>query len=198
MAQDKSKEPIPPNGFIAKFDEKYSTWYYVNLDTKKSQWEAPTGTKFNDAPDAPPPSYNEKPQGTGASNNSQRSYPQQGYGAGNQPGYGGPQQGYGGYPQQYPQQGYGGYPQQYPQQGYGGYPQQYQQYPQQRQSRFGGGGGSMMAPAMMGLGAGALGFMAMDGIMDHQQEDAYQDGYQDGMDNGGGDFGGGDFGGGDF
>ena len=32
---------------MAKFDEEYSTWYYVDLKTKKSQWDAPAGTRFD-------------------------------------------------------------------------------------------------------------------------------------------------------
>lgn len=59
MAQDKTKVPKVPDGWLAKFDDKYSTWFYVNLSTKKSQWEPPNGTTFDSqsGDDVPPPAY---------------------------------------------------------------------------------------------------------------------------------------------
>jgi WW domain len=33
--------PAVPEGWTARFDEHYQRWYYVNLATKKSQWEKP-------------------------------------------------------------------------------------------------------------------------------------------------------------
>jgi len=34
--------PATPEGWLAKWDENYRQFYYVNLLTKKSQWEMPT------------------------------------------------------------------------------------------------------------------------------------------------------------
>ncbi|KAI3403999.2 RCF2 [Candida oxycetoniae] len=210
---DPNKPPNVPDGWLAKFDEKYSTWFYVDLATKKSQWEAPKGTKFDtgDVADVPPPAYSPKENNSkvnsttsnqsnrGAFNRHQQPQPQPqpNYGGGYppQPGYGGyppPQPGYGGYP---PQTGYGGYPPPggyYPPQGYGGYPPP--QAVQQQPRRSGLGAGSMA----MGVGGGLLGGMllgnAINGWEDHERMEGYQDGYQDGFDQGG-DFDGGDFGG---
>lgn len=190
---DPNKPPSVPSGWLAKFDDKYKTWYYVNLETKKSQWEAPPSS---DTPPGPPPSYNASNSKSSLPSQSdsgshraspnpgyQRGYPPQGQGRG---GYGGYQQ----YPpqqyQQYPPQPY---PQQYPPQPYPPqpYPQQYppQQYAQpQRQSRMGGG---MMPGLMMGAGAGLLGGMAMDAFADHERDEGYQDAMQDQQFNGGGD-----------
>ncbi|CCG20484.1 Ifu5 predicted membrane protein [Candida orthopsilosis Co 90-125] len=224
---DPNKPPTIPSGWLAKFDDKYKTWFYVDLSTKKSQWDAPKGTVFDKDDDVPPPAYSPTASkaGTASPNSSKSSVPakdEQGKGLFNrhqqQAGYGGAggvppraqypsQPGYGGYP---PQQGFGGYPPQgyggYPPQGYGGYPPQgYGQYPpqqQQQRSRFGGGAGNMA----LGVGGGLLGGMLLGSAIndwdDHERMEGYQDGYQDGYDNGGdyggGDFGGGDFGGGDF
>lgn len=38
--------PKVPDGWKAQFDDKYQTWFYVNLNSGKSQWEAPEGTTF--------------------------------------------------------------------------------------------------------------------------------------------------------
>ncbi|KAF5209599.1 WW domain-containing protein wwm1 [Clavispora lusitaniae] len=55
---DPNNQPIPPEGWTARFDDKYKTWFYVNLSTKKSQWEPPKGTTFKDAAaDIGPPPY---------------------------------------------------------------------------------------------------------------------------------------------
>ncbi|KAK6891572.1 WW domain-containing protein WWM1, partial [Candida tropicalis] len=106
---DPKNPPKVPNGWIAKFDDEYSTWFYVNLDTKKSQWEAPSGTSFNDRPSSPPPppaysshddsrnnSSNNVNQNKSSSSRPAASNPSSGYQRGN---------GNGGYQPQ-PQQGY--------------------------------------------------------------------------------------------
>ena len=176
MTKDDSKNPPQvPDGWVAKFDDEYSTWYYVDLKTKKSQWDAPAGTRFDSksaGDDVPPPAYSptesksrsnapsgNQPRPAASNPNTQRDYQQ------------GPPQG------QY-------------------YQQQQQQQPQ-KQSRFGGGAGSMA----LGVGGGLLGGMllgnAINSWEDHERMEGYQDGYQDGYDNGG-DYDGGDFGGGDF
>lgn len=190
--------PIVPNGWKAQFDEEYQTWFYVDLKTGKSQWEAPEGTTF--PPEEQPPSYTPK-QDAAAPQQAQPQAQQQA-----RPMYQQQQQypAQPAYPQQYPQ-----YPQQYPPQ----QPVYYQQPPQQHsngRSRWGG--------AAMGAGAGVLGGLAlgslltphyvmgpgyMDPGMGYQQgyENGYDNGYDNGFDNGfdnGGDFGGGDFGDGGF
>jgi hypothetical protein len=35
------KAPPVPEGWLAKWDEEYKEWYYVNLHTKNSQWMKP-------------------------------------------------------------------------------------------------------------------------------------------------------------
>lgn len=205
VEHDPKNPPNVPDGWLAKYDDKYKTYFFVDLKTKKSQWDPPSGTTFDtkSADDVLPPPYSpsltnaSKQQGLQAGLQNrlnmgqqnpqqyqqyppQQQYPQGGY----------PQQGYG-----YPQQGYG-YP---PQQGYG-YPpqQQYMQQPyvQQKPQRSGLGG---MGGIGMGVGGGLLGGMLLGNMMnDHNEMEAYQEGYQDGDMNGGGDYGGGDFGGGDF
>ncbi|CAN6675023.1 WW domain-containing protein Wwm1p [Trichomonascus vanleenenianus] len=153
--------PQVPEGWIAKFDQNYRTFYYVNLATGKSTWDRPA--MAGAPPQGPPP----PPQ-----------VPQQdrGYGGG----YGQPPPAYGGYPPQQP--GYGGYPPQpqgaygYPPQGYG-YPQQVptppqpqyivqQQAPPQKQSRFGGMGGMAL-----GAGAGLLGGALLAEAFDNDRPD---------------------------
>ncbi|KAG5416827.1 WWM1 [Candida metapsilosis] len=158
---DPSKPPTVPSGWLAKFDDKYKTWFYVDLETKKSQWEAPKGTVFDKDDDVPPPAYSPtaskahtasptppkqsipaKDEQKGIFNRPQHSGYAGGAGGGAPPPprqqYP-PQPGYGGYPPQtggYPPQT-GGYPPQgyggYPPQGYGGYPPQgYGGYPPQQ------------------------------------------------------------------
>lgn len=36
-----SGAPPVPEGWAARFDERYQTWFYVNTHTKQSQWEPP-------------------------------------------------------------------------------------------------------------------------------------------------------------
>uniref|UniRef100_A0A060T3X5 ARAD1A19712p n=1 Tax=Blastobotrys adeninivorans TaxID=409370 RepID=A0A060T3X5_BLAAD len=159
--------PQVPQGWLAKFDENYKTFYYVDLSTGKSQWEKPPGTQEAGPPQGPPPSYNQshQPAGAGDHRGAPGGYPpQQGYG-----GYP-PQGGYGGYP---PQGGYGGYPPQgygggYPPQGYGGYPPQQPQVMQQQPGRsrkngMMGGMGGMALGAGAGLLGGAMLANAFDG-----------------------------------
>ncbi|KAH6621297.1 hypothetical protein B0J18DRAFT_222821 [Chaetomium sp. MPI-SDFR-AT-0129] len=53
--------PKVPEGWTARYNEQYKEWFYVNLYTKKSQWDKPTepAPRPNDdgAPAGPPPSY---------------------------------------------------------------------------------------------------------------------------------------------
>ncbi|KIX09031.1 uncharacterized protein Z518_00109 [Rhinocladiella mackenziei CBS 650.93] len=57
--------PKVPEGWKAVFNEQYKEWFYVNLHTKQSTWEKPTGPAprpDEDAPPgAPPPSYSSGP-----------------------------------------------------------------------------------------------------------------------------------------
>ncbi|PYD84182.1 hypothetical protein DNF23_55945, partial [Pseudomonas syringae pv. pisi] len=59
MSQDPKNAPNVPNGWTARFDNNYKHWYFVDLSTKKSQWEAPEGTTWgkNEGDDLPPPPY---------------------------------------------------------------------------------------------------------------------------------------------
>lgn len=36
--------PIVPEGWIARFNDRYQQFFYVNLATKQSQWDKPPGT----------------------------------------------------------------------------------------------------------------------------------------------------------
>ncbi|PHH85953.1 hypothetical protein CDD83_10943 [Cordyceps sp. RAO-2017] len=54
------KAPEVPAGWAARWNEQYKEWFYVNVYTKKSQWEKPTAPVFpvgEDAPNEPPPGY---------------------------------------------------------------------------------------------------------------------------------------------
>ncbi|KAJ5149301.1 hypothetical protein N7448_000879 [Penicillium atrosanguineum] len=54
--------PSVPEGWKAQYDERYQTWFYVNIATGKSQWDppqAPTPSADGPAPSEPPPSYNQ-------------------------------------------------------------------------------------------------------------------------------------------
>lgn len=122
LAQEPKNPPSVPQGWLARYDDEYKTFYYIDLKTKKSQWEAPPGTSFEKSTDKVlPPPYS--PYG---SNSSQPQIPNQ-----TRPN---PQQAYS--QQAYPQQ-------QVPPQGYGQPPHQYvQQLPQTpRMSGMGLGGG---------------------------------------------------------
>lgn len=204
--------PSVPEGWIAKFDEKYKTYYYVNLASGKSQWEPPAAAPSHQrrgSHDGPPP-YSEASRPSPQGNNSA---PRQTYGQSAQPprqyeqGNGqydqrnyynagpGPQ-GPGGYPPQgaygEPQRGY--YPPP-PQAGYGYPPPQpvYQQVPAQQpqKSRFGGMGGMAL-----GAGAGLLGGYLLGEAMAPDQTVVENNYYGDDY---GGDMGGGDdYGGGDW
>lgn len=53
--------PKVPEGWIARWNDQYKEWFYVNTYTKKSQWEKPTEPAKppqDDLPPGPPPSYN--------------------------------------------------------------------------------------------------------------------------------------------
>ncbi|KAK9327048.1 hypothetical protein V1520DRAFT_84444 [Lipomyces starkeyi] len=45
-----SASPPVPDGWLAKYDTNYNTYYYLNLATGKSQWEMPPGADL-------PPAY---------------------------------------------------------------------------------------------------------------------------------------------
>ncbi|CDO55080.1 hypothetical protein DV495_000877 [Geotrichum candidum] len=166
--------PSVPPGWVARFDNRYNAYYYVDESTGRSQWEPP-------APQGPPAyqGYNQGPPG--GYNQGYNQGPPGGYNQGyNQgPGYGG---GYnqGGYP---PQGGYGGPQQGYDQnRGYGGYggnyaPQQ-QQYGQQapqpvviqqqaEAKKSGMGAGAGLA---LGAGAGLLGGMMLSHALDDDDD----------------------------
>ncbi|KAF2183797.1 hypothetical protein K469DRAFT_201198 [Zopfia rhizophila CBS 207.26] len=51
--------PKVPEGWKAIWNDQYSEWFYVNIYTKKSQWEKPDSPVYppGEAPDLPPPSY---------------------------------------------------------------------------------------------------------------------------------------------
>ncbi|KAG5960486.1 hypothetical protein E4U58_004646 [Claviceps cyperi] len=54
------KAPEVPAGWAARWNEQYKEWFYVNVYTKKSQWEKPTAPVFpvdENAPPEPPPGY---------------------------------------------------------------------------------------------------------------------------------------------
>ncbi|KAI0998758.1 hypothetical protein K3495_g9441 [Podosphaera aphanis] len=46
--------PQVPDGYKAQWNEQYNEWFYVNIYTKKSQWNKPTEPAFPDANSAPP------------------------------------------------------------------------------------------------------------------------------------------------
>lgn len=52
--------PKVPEGWVARWNEQYKEWFYVNTFTKKSQWEKPTAPARppeDESPVGPPPSY---------------------------------------------------------------------------------------------------------------------------------------------
>lgn len=52
--------PKVPAGYKAVWNEQYSEYFYVNIYTKKSQWDKPTEPVYppgEGPPDGPPPSY---------------------------------------------------------------------------------------------------------------------------------------------
>ncbi|KAK3397177.1 hypothetical protein B0T20DRAFT_356901 [Sordaria brevicollis] len=54
--------PKVPEGWVARWNDQYKEWFYVNTYTKKSQWEKPTEPAVPPrddagAPAGPPPSY---------------------------------------------------------------------------------------------------------------------------------------------
>lgn len=138
---DPKNPPNVPKGWLAKYDEKYKAFFYVDLRTKKSQWEAPS---FEHADKVLPPPYSPTTS-NGAqfqSQNQPRPNPQQPH------------------PQlQLPPQGYGQPSQQ--QQGFAPQQQYVQQMPQN--THIGGMGG--MGGMGMGMGGGLLGGMLLGNMM---------------------------------
>ncbi|KAK6226369.1 hypothetical protein QIS74_02416 [Colletotrichum tabaci] len=58
------KAPEVPPGWIARWNDQYKEWFYVNLHTKQSQWDKPTEPAVppppppaDDQPGGPPPGY---------------------------------------------------------------------------------------------------------------------------------------------
>lgn len=54
------KAPEVPAGWTARWNDQYKEWFYVNVYTKKSQWDKPTAPVFpvdENSPDGPPPGY---------------------------------------------------------------------------------------------------------------------------------------------
>merc|ERR1712000_335012 len=53
--------PKVPEGWKAQWNEQYSEWFYVNIYTKKSQWDKPTEPVYpppsDGAPPGAPPGY---------------------------------------------------------------------------------------------------------------------------------------------
>ncbi|KAL7623958.1 hypothetical protein AAE478_005515 [Parahypoxylon ruwenzoriense] len=55
--------PKVPEGWVARWNEQYREWFYVNTYTKKSQWDKPTepavdpNAHGDGAPSGPPPGY---------------------------------------------------------------------------------------------------------------------------------------------
>ncbi|KAF4332109.1 hypothetical protein FBEOM_14100, partial [Fusarium beomiforme] len=103
--QPPSDKPPLPEGWTSQFDQQSQRWYYVELATGRTQWEAPGQHYTRPSPliDSRPPMYSHPSDGS-------RSY------TGGAPGYGSPTPGYGGAPGYgSPAPGYGGTP------GYGGH-----------------------------------------------------------------------------
>ncbi|KAK8087638.1 hypothetical protein PG997_002599 [Apiospora hydei] len=51
--------PVVPEGWTSRWNEQYQAWFYVNLYTKKSQWDKPTSPAEDPnapVPSGPPPS----------------------------------------------------------------------------------------------------------------------------------------------
>ncbi|CAG8976319.1 hypothetical protein HYALB_00005725 [Hymenoscyphus albidus] len=52
--------PKVPEGYKAVWNDQYKEWFYVNIYTKKSQWDQPTSPVYPEgesAPPGPPPGY---------------------------------------------------------------------------------------------------------------------------------------------
>merc|ERR1711939_811269 len=49
--------PKVPEGWKAQWNEQYSEWFYVNIYTKKSQWDKPTEPVYPPPSDGAPPSW---------------------------------------------------------------------------------------------------------------------------------------------
>jgi hypothetical protein len=60
--------PKVPQGWKAQWNDQYKEWFYVNIYTKKSQWEKPTEPIYppdDEAPGGPPPGYSGSGNPTG-------------------------------------------------------------------------------------------------------------------------------------
>jgi len=66
--------PKVPEGWLARWDDNYKQFFYVNLATKKPQWEMPTES----AKDAPPPYQSTSPEPSHERQGSSQSYHQGG------------------------------------------------------------------------------------------------------------------------
>ncbi|UKZ64393.1 uncharacterized protein TrAtP1_005608 [Trichoderma atroviride] len=54
------RAPEVPSGWTARWNDQYKEWFYVNLYTKKSQWDKPTHPVYPEGeapPSDPPPGY---------------------------------------------------------------------------------------------------------------------------------------------
>ncbi|OAA34959.1 WW/Rsp5/WWP domain protein [Metarhizium rileyi] len=54
------QSPEVPAGWVARWNDQYKEWFYVNVYTKKSQWDKPTVPVFpvgENEPNDPPPGY---------------------------------------------------------------------------------------------------------------------------------------------
>ncbi|CAI4060784.1 hypothetical protein N7582_001717 [Saccharomyces uvarum] len=197
MGQSKSNPPQVPSGWKAVFDDEYQTWFYVDLSTNSSQWEAPKGTTWSRPTGPPPGAINEKnvrQQGDQAPPAySSQSQPQA---QAQQSRFYQPQQA------QYPQQQQAYYPQQAPMAAAAAPQQAY--YGAAANTKKSGRSNAMMG-GLLGVGAGLLGGAMLENAFDnHDQDNVYVENNYYGDDNGGGFDGGydggfdGGFDGGDF
>ncbi|KAH0602329.1 uncharacterized protein H6S33_009816 [Morchella sextelata] len=191
--------PIMPEGWVARFDERYQRFYYVNTYTKQSQWEKPPGTIDPPALGRSPTDFDRPPPITAKPQQQQQQYLQPPRPQTSTSGSSSPSRGLSGRLSSFLKSHAAKSPR----------PQQQQYYYQQQQLPvyYGGGGGMMggqRRPGMgaggaaaLGVGGGLLGGMLLADAMDDHQ---YDQGFEDGQDyGGGGEFGGDmDFGGGDF
>ncbi|KAH6885930.1 hypothetical protein B0T10DRAFT_462175 [Thelonectria olida] len=54
------RAPEVPEGWVARWNDQYKEWFYVNIHTKVSQWNKPTAPAYpagESAPNGPPPGY---------------------------------------------------------------------------------------------------------------------------------------------
>lgn len=183
--QPPSNKPPLPQGWVAQFDQQYQRWFYVEIASGRSQWEAPGGYT---APSVPPPDSRPPMESHGSDGSRGFGGPSPGYGGGyggtpgygggpSGPGYGEGERGYGGYDQG--QQGYqqgGQYGGQYQQGGYqqGGYQQGYQQgYGEQGEhsEKKSSDKKNMLLGAAGGLAVGAIGGALIANALDDSDDE---------------------------